>query len=110
MSPGRSIISHCGRESSAAAEFIEYHLNPISRKHPSYTQDTYHFIQTLNSTPVSTQALLFTVDLDSVYTNMDMDSGLRAVRSALLQYPDPDRPPSHLLESLTTNLQEGLPL
>uniref|UniRef100_A0A4W5LRR3 Reverse transcriptase domain-containing protein n=1 Tax=Hucho hucho TaxID=62062 RepID=A0A4W5LRR3_9TELE len=89
---GRPIVSDCGSESSPAAEFIDYFLNPISQRHPSYLKDTYHFIDTLHNLPVPTNAYLFTIDIDSLYTNINIPSGLAAVKSALRRYPDPDRP------------------
>lgn len=38
--PGRPIVSDCSSDTYRIAEFIEYHLNPISNKHPSYIKDT----------------------------------------------------------------------
>lgn len=43
--PGRPIVSDCSSETYHTAEFVEYHLNSISRKHKSYLQDTYDLIQ-----------------------------------------------------------------
>uniref|UniRef100_A0A4W3JN41 Uncharacterized protein n=1 Tax=Callorhinchus milii TaxID=7868 RepID=A0A4W3JN41_CALMI len=51
--PGRPIVSDCGSESYRVAEYIDSFLNPLSRKHPSYIKDTYHFIEkaTIHDTP-----------------------------------------------------------
>ena len=42
--PGRLIVSDCGSESYLIAEFLDYHLNPLSVLHKSYLKDTYDFI------------------------------------------------------------------
>uniref|UniRef100_A0AAR2ILA8 Uncharacterized protein n=1 Tax=Pygocentrus nattereri TaxID=42514 RepID=A0AAR2ILA8_PYGNA len=34
MPPGRPIVSDCGSETYATAEYIKYFLNPISTRHP----------------------------------------------------------------------------
>lgn len=41
---GRPIISDCGSESYGSAELIDYFLNPLSNKHPSYVRDTNDFV------------------------------------------------------------------
>uniref|UniRef100_A0AAY4A928 Reverse transcriptase n=1 Tax=Denticeps clupeoides TaxID=299321 RepID=A0AAY4A928_9TELE len=60
--PGRPIVSDCESDSYRIAEFIEYHLNPISNKHPSYIKDTYDFINIIRQTRIPLEAFLFTID------------------------------------------------
>ncbi len=52
--PGRPIVSDCNSETYQTAEYIEYFLNPISQKHPSYLKDTYDFIYNPKSEKVGT--------------------------------------------------------
>ena len=98
--PGRPIVSDCGSESNSISEFIEHHLNPLSSRHPSYIKDTYHFLDRIRPMVVPSQSLLFTIDIDSLYTNIQTEDGLGAVREALTRYPDTSRPDSHILELL----------
>ncbi len=74
--PGRPIVSDCNSETYNTAEFIEYHLNPISQKHTSYLRDTYDFIAKTKDLRIPTGALLFTIDVDSLYTNIETEAGL----------------------------------
>ena len=104
---GRPIVSDCGSESYRIAEFIDYHINPLSTKHPSYIKDTYAFVNLLTDKCVPASTLLFSIDVDSLYTNIDTSLGLQALRKAFVSYPEANRPDSeiiHLLEmTLTRN-------
>ena len=105
--PGRPIVSDCNSETYQTAEYIEYFLNPISQKHPSYLKDTYDFIQKVKDISVPSGAFLFTIDIDSLYTNIETEAGLQAVRECMLQYPDPKRPDDYILKLLDINLNKN---
>ncbi|GAA6078834.1 uncharacterized protein LOC109201125 isoform X1 [Tachysurus ichikawai] len=49
--PGHHIVSDCESESYRTAEFLDYHLNPLSTKHDRYIQDTYDFINKNSTSP-----------------------------------------------------------
>lgn len=102
--PGRPIISDCSSESHRTAEFIEYYLHPLSTKHPSYIKDTYHFINLIRQLKIPHNSFLFTIDIDSLYTNINTESGLKAVKSIFQRYPNKKRPDKELLELLLINL------
>ena len=102
--PGRPIVSDCGSESYRIAEFIDYFLNPLSQKHESYIKDTYEFVKKLKQIILPPGAMLFSVDIDSLYTNIETQLGLEAVREVFNKYPDPTRPD----EALLTLLELGL--
>ena len=76
---GRPIVSDCGSESCRAAEFVDFYLNPLSQKHPSYVKDTYEFVQIIKTTSMPPGALLFSIDIDSLYTNINTQLGLQSV-------------------------------
>jgi hypothetical protein len=103
--PGRPIVSDIQSESCAIAEFIDAHLGPFATSHPSYVKNTYDFLDKLRKLEVSRDTLLISLDVDSLYTNIPNDLGLRAVNEAFNR----DRKPIHdyilrLLElSLTKN-------
>ena len=40
------------------------------------------------------------MDIESLYTNIELGAGLTAVRATLTKYPSPDRPDDHLLRLL----------
>lgn len=53
---------------------------------------------------VAANTLLFSIDINSLYTNISTELGLRAVREAFDKYPDPARLDSALLELLHLGL------
>lgn len=105
--PGRPIVSDCDSETYCTAEFIDYFLNPISVKHPSYIKDTYHFIDMVKKLIVPPNSLFFSIDINSLYTNIDTPSGLRAVQKMFRKYPDDKRPDKEVLELLEINLNRN---
>lgn len=102
--PGRPIVSDCGSETYATAEYIEHFLNPLSTLHPSYVKDTYHFIEIVKGLKVPPNSFFFSLDVDSLYTNIDIKAGLETVKKAFLKYPKVDRPDEEVLELLEINL------
>lgn len=102
--PGRPIVSDCGSESYRIAAFIDSFLNPLSQKHDSYVKDTFDFVAKIKRIIVPPGGMLFTIDIDSLYTNIDTRLGLKAVQEIFVNYPDPTRPD----EALLTLLELGL--
>lgn len=107
MPPGRPIVSDCESDTYASAEYIEHFLNPISTKHPSYIKDTYHFIDKVRKMKLPGECLLFTIDIDSLYTNIETAAGLTAVQEFFTRYPDKNRPDRELLKLLEINLTKN---
>ena len=104
---GRPIVSDVNSETYGTAEFIEYYLNPLSIKHPSYVKDTYDFIDKIRNMTIPQDALLFSIDVDSLYTNINTGAGLQAIKDIFQKYPDRSRPDSELLELLELNLTKN---
>ena len=104
---GRPIVSDCGSETYQTAEYIEYFLNPLSTKHPSYIKDTYDFCEKIKSITVPQNAFLFSIDIDSLYTNIETEAGLQAVKEVFNKFPDRERPDTELLELLNLNLTKN---
>ncbi|KAL6458590.1 hypothetical protein MHYP_G00320620 [Metynnis hypsauchen] len=107
MPPGRPIVSDCGSETYATAEYIEHFLNPISTRHPSYIKDTYDFIDKIKNITLPQECLLFTIDIDSLYTNIETSAGLEAIKDWFIRYPDENRPDEHLIKLLEINLTKN---
>lgn len=105
--PGRPIVSDCDSESYYTAEYIEYFLNPISQRHASYLRDTYDFIQKTKNLTIPTDALLFTIDIDSLYTNIETQAGISAVQDCFKRFPDPKRPDEYIIKLLEINLTKN---
>lgn len=105
--PGRPIVSDCDSDTYATAEYIEFYLTPLSNRHPSYVKDTKHFIESVRALQVPPQALFFTIDIDSLYTNIPIEAGIQAVKNIFQKYPDPTRPDEELLQLLRINLTKN---
>lgn len=101
---GRPIVSDCGSETYATAEYIDHFLNPLSTKHPSYIKDTYHFISIVKGLKIPPNSFFFSIDIDSLYTNIETEAGLRAVKKIFGKYPDHQRPDTELVALLEINL------
>ena len=102
--PGRPIVSDCSSETYHTAEFIDFFLNPLSTRHDSYIKDTYDFVNKVRRLHVPVDSILFTIDIDSLYTNIDIAEGLQTTANIFRKYPDDTRPDSHILQLLDINL------
>ncbi|KAL2076550.1 hypothetical protein ACEWY4_027853 [Coilia grayii] len=105
--PGRPIVSDCDSETYRIAEYIESYLNPISCLHPSYIKDTYDFLEKIKTLIIPQEAFLFTIDVESLYTNIDIELGLDAVKLWFEKYPNQNRPDKFLLELLEISLRRN---
>ena len=105
LPPGRPIISDCGSESCASAEYIDHFLAPLATRHPSFLKDTTHFLDEIKKTKIHPDALIATIDVDSLYTNIDNVTGIQSVAKAFDRYPDPKRPDKQILDLLKINLE-----
>ena len=109
--PGRPIVSDCSSEGYNIAAFIDYFLQPIACSHRAYIKDTNHFISILGDLDVEEGDLLVTADVDAMYTNIDHDMGLEAIKKALEQNPPtadkPRIPDGYLLQLLEISLKQN---
>ena len=77
--PGRPVISSNGHPTERISQFVDYHLKPLVQKLPSYIKDTTHFLlklQELGTLP--SNAILVTLDVSSLYTNIPHKEGIEA--------------------------------
>lgn len=102
--PGRPIVSDCNSETYRTAEFIDYHLYPLSILHPSYVKDTYHFVEIVKNLKIPEDAIFFSMDVESLYTNIDIRSGIKAVWGMFQKHPKLGRPDEAILKLLKINL------
>ena len=63
---------------------MDHFLNPAMKDLNSFITDTTHFLQTLSDIrDLPPHTLLVTLDVESLYTNIPLDFGLRAAKIAL---------------------------
>ena len=101
---GRPIVSDCNSESYRITEYIDYFINPLSKLHPSYLQDTYQFVNKIKNLQVPGHTFLFSIDIDSLYTNIETPLGLLALQDTFNRHPDPSRPDKEILQLLHLTL------
>ena len=107
MPQGRPIVSDTGSESYRVADYINYHLKPLSTIHPAYLKDTYDFVNKIRFQQIPHNALLVTGDVTSLYTNMNLDRILTVVQDILQEHPDINRPDEYILRLLDFTLRHN---
>ena len=103
--PTRPIISANGSPTEKKSEFVDHFLNPTTFSLPSYIKDTTHLLQKLNNIgTLPDNAILATLDVESLYTNIPNTYGIRAAKIKIAQTrPHPNVKPSN--KSLITLLE-----
>ena len=96
---GRPIISGCEGPTERISSFVDHLLQPIAQKQKSYLKDTTDFINFIEKTEVSQSAILVSMHVTSLYTNIPQDEGFTIVWEAYDKYHNNSPPiPSHYLE------------
>jgi hypothetical protein len=97
--PGRPIVSACGCPTERISAYVDHHLKPLVELTFSYLRDSTHFLNKLSMVDIPPDAILCTVDVSSLYTNIPHTDGLYACKQALDGRDTPE-PPSWLLITL----------
>ena len=105
--PGRPIVSDINSDTYKLSEYIDYHLQKVAHRHPSYLKDTPDFISKLKLTKASKHAYLISLDVEGLYTNIDNQAGIEAIRKLFKQYPDHTRPDEAILALLELSLKNN---
>ena len=76
---GRPIVSGSGGPSERISSFVDSRLQPIAQKQESYIKDTTHFINFIENTLLPEAAILATLDVCLLYTNIPQEEGIEIV-------------------------------
>ena len=91
--PGRPIVSSNSHPTERISQFVDYHLQPLVTKLPSYIKDTTHFLNKLNSIgqlpSANNGVLLVTLDVASLYTNIPHNDRIQACSDFLDKLVNP---------------------
>jgi len=98
MPPGRPIVADLASDSSNICKYIDFFLKPLAVQHAAYLKDTYDFLDKVKGKRIEPHWILFTADVESLYTNMRFDRILYTIAHMFNLYPDPSRPDSLILE------------
>lgn len=85
--PGRPIISNKGMATERLAKYPHQQLQPILSQRPSYLESTDDFIRRFETVSVSiTESMIvFTIDVESLYTSINLEEGVTSVHNWLLK-------------------------
>ena len=95
----RPIVSSVNSVTENISQLVDIWLQPIMKSLPSFIKDTTDFINLIESTPISGECLLATIDVSSLYTNIPHSEGRKAAITALnkIENPDPRQPPPTII-------------
>ena len=97
--PGRPIVSSNSHPTERISQFVDYHLQPLVHKLPSFVKDTNDFLNkllTIGNLPAD--SLLVTLDVSSLYTNIPHNEGINACDHFLRTRPHNNIPTGTLCD------------
>lgn len=81
--PGRPIVSGINSITSRIGKYIDFYLQPIVSKTPSFLKDTSSTIKRLEEIQLQKGFIMATADVASLYTCIPHERGIEAVRHFL---------------------------
>ena len=82
--PGRPVVSSVSSPTEKISAFVDEFLKPMAQELPSYIKDTTHFLQKIDKVgEISEDTYMVTLDVKSLYTNIDNEEGLRVFEEEL---------------------------
>ena len=103
---GRPIVSANGHPTEKISEFVDLHLQSHVQTLPSYLQDTTDFLKKQEALgPIPSDALLVSMDVTSLYTNIPHSDGIKACEEAWDERDMKDPPTQTLVKLLTLVLK-----
>ena len=106
--PGRPVVSNCSYYTENIANFLDYHIQPLSKKVKSYIKDTNDFLRKIKSLPPLPEgAILCTIDVIGLYPNIPHEYGLAALRKALDTREDQSVSTDSLIELAELSLKNN---
>ncbi|CAN7947414.1 unnamed protein product, partial [Ixodes hexagonus] len=80
--PGRPIVSSNSTVTESISSFVDYLIKVLPETFDSYIKDTTHFLQIISQLDVPQNALMVTLDVSSLYTNIPHAEGIQATITA----------------------------
>ncbi|XP_069621235.1 uncharacterized protein [Ranitomeya imitator] len=78
--PGRPIVSGIGGLCDPICKFIDFYLKPLVETLPSHVRDTTDVLARVDGLLVDRETILVTADVETLYTCISHEDGVRAVR------------------------------
>ena len=106
--PVRAIISGSGSILENPSKFVDFHLKDLADKHESYIQDTPDFIRKVEElnkkTSLPQNALLVTLDVKALFTNIPQTEGTQCSEKALNKREKQNVPTEYIIRIIYLNL------
>lgn len=100
--PGRPVISGNESLTEPISKYVDFFIKPLLPTLPAYIQDTTEVLSKIKENNfVGSNVLLVTMDVEALYTNIEHEQGLSALRHFLDKRPYPHEPPTGFLADLT---------
>ena len=101
---GRPIIGNSYSEDTEICRFIDSFLKPIVEQQPYILSNSDHLLQTIANLEISSSAILFTLDVASLYTNIPIVEGIKTVKYFFDKFPNPTRSDQSIISLLSMSL------
>ncbi|CAN8013568.1 unnamed protein product [Ixodes persulcatus] len=98
--PGRPIVSGIDTVTERISSFVNFLIMNLPPSMPSYIKDTNHFLREITELLIPTDAILVTMDVASLYTNIPHQDGIDAVIKAYSKDPPTIRINNDVLATL----------
>ena len=85
----RPIVSSCANATENTSQFVDICLQPLAKSLPSYIRDSTDFINKIKDLRISQGAILASLDVVSLYTNIPHREGIASVHKATLESESP---------------------
>ena len=102
----RPIVSSCNSITEPISQFVDRWLQPHVKKLPSYLKDTTDFLNLIETTTLSEECLLASIDVSSLYTNIPHEDGKQSVLYYTQTNPDTYTQPEQPLPEVLAELIE----
>lgn len=102
---GRPIVAAQGYLHEPTSKYVDWLLQPFVTKMPTFIRDTTDFIRKVEGTFIPEEALLISLDVVSLYTNIPHNE-LRNVLQGVLDSREVLHPPTHFVLDLVYTLLE----
>jgi hypothetical protein len=80
----RPVVSSTNSLLSVFSTWLDYRMKELIHLVPSYLKDSTSFIQEVKELQLPDNALLFTADAKSMYTNIDVEIGISSIKNFLI--------------------------